>query len=145
MIEGVTIAGLKIYAANFIMRPYIPDDEDEITVSLNQANAVINGLDFISAKVLATQLDSWPRVSLDIPEAIINSIYEIAAQILDGNSLEEAAEAAETTSAGLGPIRVSVSASAISRASSGVVSAVAWRMLSPYLMVRSTINLHRGS
>jgi hypothetical protein len=146
-LDGVGADEMRVYAADFHLNPNIPapGEDGTIIIALNQATVAIDGLSYVSTQEDSAQDHTWPRVGLGTPDKVAWAIFEIALRVLDGYDIEEEAESSGVTSAGLGPVRISLSNTSQARTGLSIISHVAWRLLYPYLADIGGVELTRVS
>ena len=107
----------------------------EKQTALTQATRIIDRLNFIGAKNVATQVNQFPRgTETSVPTDIRDASVEIAFALLDGVNPELELDNLNVVSQGLSSARTNYNRSFSNpRIAAGVPSMVAWNLLRPYL------------
>jgi hypothetical protein len=105
------------------------------TNAMLEAARIIDRLNYAGDKTDPDQTNEFPRDSdTDIPVAIKESSYEIAYALIDGVDPEAEVDQLGVVSEGYSSVRTTYARDlTFDHLVAGVPSAVAWRMLKPYL------------
>lgn len=103
--------------------------------ALTQATRIIDRLNFIGAKNVATQVNEFPRgTETTVPTDVRDASIEVAFALLDGVNPDLERENLNVISQGLSSARTNYDRSfADARIAAGVPSMIAWSLLLPYL------------
>ena len=107
----------------------------EKQTALTQATRIIDRLNFIGAKNVATQVNQFPRgIDTTVPTDIRDASIEVAFALLDGVNPDLERENLNVVAQGLSSARSTYDRSfADARIAAGVPSMVAWNLLRPFL------------
>ena len=118
------------------------------TKALIAATSIIDALNFKCDKSASTQVLEFPRgTDTTVPEAVRRACYEIAHSLLDGKDPELELENLSAISQTFGQVRTGYDRESgpLEHLVNGVPSAIAWRLLRPFLRDGQSVRLRRSS
>jgi len=142
-----SVASADIYFS-YRMKHEVWDDAATAnkTRALETATTHIDRLNFLGSKTEDTQTNEFPRDISDdeTPEVIEYATYEIAYALLEGRDPEMELETLGLESASLNPAKVVFNKNSVPlHLANGIVSAMAWSYLKPYLRSPSNMRVYR--
>ena len=119
-------------------------DQDK---ALKHASRVIDRLNYIGSKAVATQERQFPRgTDTLVPKAIKDATCEVALSLLDGVDPNMEYENISMNSQGYGNVRSNYDRTHVPpHIVSGIPSFIAWTYLQPYLRDPYSFDIHRTS
>jgi hypothetical protein len=123
------------------------NDPAQRLVALKHATRLIDRLNFIGTKAVATQELEFPRGDdTTVPTNIQLACYEIAFALLDGRDVELEDEFKEVAAESFGAGRLRTDPRTVNQAKvHGIPSTIAWSLLQPYLGDGRSLTLSRVS
>jgi len=140
----VTLAEAQTYFNNILNTDNWDDaTEGDKIKALVMATKAIDRLNFLGKKTVSTQSFQFPRYNdTSVPQDIKDAVCEEALVLVGGADITMEKEAARMTGQGFGSVRTAFDVELVTlHLSAGLVSAVAFNIIKPYLRLPSNIDI----
>lgn len=147
---GSTAEADTYFATKLYIDAWTGASTPQKTAAITMASERVDRLNFLGDKSDPAQYRQWPRKNLGVvysnttPEDILKAVYEIAFQYLDGKEDEPEAISMLVNAESFGSVRTNYKGDVLpEHLQAGIISAVAWRYLRPFLRDPRELRLER--